>query len=63
MGNGIKENIKNQMNQLTDCLIDCNKKRKLLKTENLMEEELNHEISEIKIVEVLISEIQTVKTH
>ena len=48
MENEIKKNIKNQVNQFTEKLIDCNIKSRSLMNESLMEEDPRREISEIK---------------
>ena len=66
MGNEIKENIKNQVNQLTRKLINCNKKGRSLKNKSLMEEESNCETAEIKEIgdmSILIHKIPIVKNH
>ena len=63
IGNEIKENIKNQVNQFIENLTNFTKKSKSSKNELLMEEEPNLEISEIKMVEVLVPEIPMVKNH
>ena len=64
MGNEIKESVKNQVNQLANYLIDCNKKNKLVKSESLMKEEPNNKALEIKKVKdttIFVPEIPMVK--